>query len=105
MLRRTLPDSPLRPEVKPEAPSLPSYFRKAYQESPEVIATLPELTGTQQKLLERLRGEETVVLDGRWRKTIEPLVRRGLATYDAEYVLSESGYYIYRFTVRLKEDH
>jgi hypothetical protein len=81
-------------------PSLPSYFRKVYAETPEVIASMPQLTGTQQKLLERLRGEEMVALDGRWRKTVEPLVRRGLATYEAEYVLSESGYYIYRFTVR-----
>jgi hypothetical protein len=103
--RRTVRDTTSAPRAKhSELHPLPSDFRKVYQEIPDVIATLPELTGTQQKLLERLRVEGTVVLDGRWRKTIEPLVRRGLATYEAEYVLGESDYYIFRFTVRLKRD-
>ncbi|OBE98993.1 hypothetical protein [Mycobacterium sp. 852002-10029_SCH5224772] len=89
----------------PEGPhALPSYFRKVYPETPEVIAGLPELSPTQLRLLERLRREGTVVSDGRERKTIEALVRRGLATYEAEYVPSEmSDYYIYRFTVRPTE--
>ena len=51
---------------------------------------------------EQLRHEEAVVLGGRERKTVEALVRRGLATYEAEYVLNEKhSYYGYRFTVRL----
>lgn len=80
---------------------LPTYFRKVYPESPDVIAGLPKLSPTQLRLLERLRREGTVVCDGRARKTIEALVRRGLATYEAEYVPSEmSDYIIYRFTVR-----
>ena len=49
-----------------------------------------------------MRHEEAVVLGGRERKTVEALVRRGLATYEAEYVLNEKhSYYGYRFTVRL----
>jgi hypothetical protein len=42
------------------------------------------------------------VLGGRERKTVEALVRRGIATYEAEYALNEKhSYYAYRFTVRL----
>ena len=63
---------------------------------------MPELTQSQQELLERLRHEGAVVLGGRERKTVEALVRRGIATYEAEYVLNEKhSYYAYRFTVRL----
>jgi hypothetical protein len=64
---------------------------------------MPELTERQQALFERLRHEGTVVLGGRERKTVEALVRRGIATYEAEYVLNEqhSYYDAYRFVVRL----
>jgi methylase of polypeptide subunit release factors len=73
-----------------------------HAERPEVVAAMPELTQRQQELWERLRHEGTFVLGGRERKTIEALVRRGLATYEAEYVLNEKhSYYAYRFTVRL----
>ena len=42
------------------------------------------------------------MVGGRERKTVEALVRRGIATYEAEYVLNEKhSYYAYRFTVRL----
>jgi hypothetical protein len=86
-------------------PTLPSYFCKVSRESPQAIAAMSELTQTQQQLLERLQREGTLVLDGRGRKSVEALVRRGLATYEAEYVLSEtSGYYVYRFTVGLREE-
>lgn len=90
----------------PDGPhALPSYFRKVYPETPEVIAGLPKLSPTQLRLLERLRREGTVVSDGRERKTIEALVRRGLATYEAEYVLSDStNCCVYRFTVHLREE-
>jgi hypothetical protein len=71
-------------------------------ESPQVVAAMPELTQKQQELLERLRREGTVVLGGRERKTVEALVRRGIVTYEVEYVLNEEhSYYAYRFTVRL----
>jgi hypothetical protein len=67
---------------------------------------MPELTDRQQKLFERLRHEGTVVLGGRERKTVEALVRQGIATYQAEYVLNEKHtYYAYRFTVRLTWKH
>ena len=50
----------------------------------------------------RLGREGTVALGGQERKTVEALVRRGIATYEAEYVLNEKhSYYAYRFTVRL----
>jgi hypothetical protein len=46
--------------------------------------------------------EGTVVLGGPERKTVEALVRRGIANYEAEYVLNEKySYYAYRFTFRL----
>ena len=68
----------------------------------QVVAGMPELTERQRKLVERLRHEGTVVVGGRERKTVEALVRRGIATYQAEYVLNEKhSYYAYRFTVRL----
>jgi hypothetical protein len=74
----------------------------ACAESPEVVAAMPKLTQSHQELLERLRHEGTVVLGGRERKTIEALVRQGIATYQAEYVLNEKhSYYASRFTVRL----
>lgn len=98
---------PRIPEGKPPdvVIDLPSNFRKVYPESQEVISRLPELTPTQLGMLERLRREKTVVLDGRGRKTLEALVRRGLATYEAEYVKSEqSDYYIYRFTAYHREE-
>lgn len=70
--------------------------------APKLSQACPGLTQRQQELLERLRHEETVVLGGRERKTIEAPVRRGLATYEAEHVLNERhSYYAYRFTVRL----
>ena len=63
---------------------------------------MPDLTRSQQELLERLRHEGTVVVGGRERRTVEALVTRGIATYEAEYVLNEKhSYYAYRFTVRL----
>ncbi len=45
----------------------------------------------------------TVVVGGRERQTVEALARRGIATYQAEYVLNEKhSYCAYRcFTVRL----
>jgi hypothetical protein len=44
-------------------------------------------------------------LGGQERKTIEALVRRGIATYQAEYVLNEKhSYYADRFTVRLNPE-
>ena len=86
-----------------EVTSAPTWDRTVYAESPEVVAGMPELTHRQQALFERLRHEGTVVLGGRERKTLEALVRRGIATYEAEYVLNEKhSYYAYRFTVRLK---
>jgi hypothetical protein len=79
---------------------------RAYAESPEVVTGMPELTDRQQKLFERLRHEGTVVLGGRERKTVEALVRRRIATYQAEYVLNEKhSDYAYRFTVRLNLEH
>lgn len=64
---------------------------------------MPELTASQQKLFGRLRDEKTVVIGGRERKTVEALVRRGLATYQVEYVLNEKhSYYAFRFTAHLK---
>ena len=85
------------PKVQPA----PSWYCMVYAERPEVVAALPELTQTQRELCERLRHEGTVVLGGRERKTVEALVRRGIATYEVEYVLSEKhSYYAYRFTVR-----
>jgi len=85
-------------KVKPAA----GWYHTVCAESPQVVAAMPELTHSQQDLLERLQHEGTVVLGGRERKTIEALVRRGVATYEAEYVLNEKhSYYAYRFTVRL----
>jgi hypothetical protein len=73
-----------------------------HAESPQVVAGMPELTQRQQELLERLRREGTVVRGGRERKTVEALVRRGIATYVVEHVLNEQHrYYAYRITVRL----
>lgn len=87
----------LAPKVMPA----PSWFHKVHAETPEVIATLPDLTQEQHELLEHLRREGQVVVNGRKRKTVEALVRRGLATYQAEHVLNEKHlYYGYRFTLR-----
>ena len=89
-------------ETDPKVKPAPTWYQVAHAESPEVVAGMPGLTKTQQALVERLRHEETVVLGGRERKTVEGLVRRGIATYKAEYVLNEKhSYYAYRFTVRL----
>jgi hypothetical protein len=97
--RRTIPVEPA-PRVVPA----PSWYRMVYAESPQVVATMPELTQRQQELLERLRREGTVVLGGRDRKTVEALVRRGIVTYEVEHVLNEKYlYYAYRFTVRLSQ--
>ncbi|MCA2249016.1 hypothetical protein JF729_14620 [Mycobacterium intracellulare] len=87
------------PKVQPA----PSWYQMVHAESPEAVASLPELTETQRKLLERLQHEGTVVLGGRDRRTIEALVRRGLATYEAAHVLNEKHlYYAYRFTIHFK---
>ena len=80
----------------------PTWYRMVHAERTEVVATMPELTQRQHELWERLRHEGTVVLGGRERRTIEALIRRGLATYEAEYVLNEKhSYYAYSFTVRI----
>lgn len=89
-------------EPAPKVQPAPTWYRIVHAERPEVVAGMPDLTQRQQELWEQLRHEGTVVLGGRERKTIEALVRRGLATYEAEYVLNEKhSYYAYRFTVRL----
>jgi len=98
--RSTSPRTPVEPA--PKVQPAPTWYRMVHAERREVVATMPELTQRQQELWEQLRHEGTVVLGGRERKTIEALVRRGLATYEAEYVLNEKhSYYAYRFTVRL----
>jgi hypothetical protein len=95
--------TPVKPAPKVEP--APSWYRMVYAESPEVVAGMPELTQRQQELLDRLGHEGTVVLGGRERKTVEALVRRGIATYEAAYVLNEKhSYYAYRFTVRLNPE-
>jgi hypothetical protein len=99
----TWPSTPVEPV--PKVMPAPSWYRTVYAESPEVVAGMPELTERQQKLFERLRLEGTVVLGGRERKTVEALVRRGIAICDAEYVLNDKhSYYAYRFTVRLNPE-
>lgn len=104
--RRPAPRPGGAKRAPPEDPrALPSYFRKVFPETAEVIAGMPKPSPTQLRLLERLRREGTVICDGRERKTIEALVRRGLATYEAEYVLSDTtSCFIYRFTVRPRKE-
>ena len=97
-----------RPEDGVQPPKIqppPSYFHPVHAEPPEVIAAMPALTPTQSKLLGRLHREGGVVMSGKTaRRTIEALVRRGLATYETEHVLNETHrHYFYRFTVRPKE--
>jgi excisionase family DNA binding protein len=83
---------------------LPTSFRPARAEPPEIIAGMPDLTETQLELLNQLRKDGEVIVTGEKRKTVEALVKRGLATYSGEYVLNEvHRYYFYRFTVRLAE--
>ena len=95
------PSTPVEPASKVEP--APTWYRTVYAGSPEVVAGMPEPTERQQKLFERLRDEKTVVVGGRERKTVEALVRRGLATYQVEHVLNEKhSYYAYRVTVHLK---
>lgn len=70
---------------------------------PEVIAAMPALTDTQLDLLNRVQSEGELRYSGRAaRKTVEALARRGLVTYDAEYVCEEGqSHYFVRFTVRV----
>lgn len=103
--RRRRDASAPRPTASGPTPTVttaPDWYHMVYAESPEVVAGIPELTQRQQELLDRLRHEGTVVVGGRERRTVEALARRGIATYQAEYVLNERhSYYAYRFTVRL----
>ena len=85
------------PKIRP----LPSGFHVVHAEAPEVVAAMPGLTEKQVELLNQLRREGEVVVTGLKRKTVEALVKRGLVTYEVEYVLNEKHlYYFYRFTVR-----
>lgn len=80
----------------------PSWYTPVLREPKEVIDAMPPLTETQQLLLQRVEREGTVAVNGRFRKTVEGLVRRGLVKYEVAHVLSESeksSSYIYRFTV------
>jgi len=100
--RGKTPRPPIPVEPAPQVMPAPTWYRMVYAERPDVVAGMPELTEKQQELLERLRHEGTVVLGGRERKTVEALVKRGIATYEAEYILNEKhSYYAYRFAVRL----
>jgi hypothetical protein len=85
------------PRVQP----LPSWYRRVHPEPSEVIAAMPDLTDTQRQFLHRVQNEGEVIVNGKSRRTVEALVRRGLVTYDGSYVLNEdTSSYIYRFTVR-----
>ncbi|WP_133053087.1 helix-turn-helix domain-containing protein [Mycolicibacter minnesotensis] len=99
--RRAAPAAP-PPKVEP----LPSLYTPMCAEPKEIVETMPPLTETQQQLLQRVEREGTVVLNGRFRKSVEALVRRGLVGHEAAYVLSDSEKspaYIYRFTVHRNE--
>jgi hypothetical protein len=104
--RRRRDGNPSGPPAQGAAPKVtpaPRWYRMVYAESPEVVAGMPELTRRQQELFDRLRHEGTVVVGGRERQTVEALARRGIVTYQAEYVLNEKhSYYAYRFTVSLR---
>jgi hypothetical protein len=101
--RSAAPRAPVESEAKVQP--APTWYRMVHAESPEVVTRMPELTLKQQDLWERLTHEGTVVLGGRERRTIEALVRRGLADYEAEHVLNEKhSYYAYRCTVRPKPE-
>jgi tRNA nucleotidyltransferase/poly(A) polymerase len=82
---------------------LPTSFVKVHPESPEAIAAMPPLTETQQALWDRVQAEGEIIVSGKTaKKTVEALAKRGLADYDAEYLLNEKHlYYAYRFIVRL----
>ncbi|ULP47329.1 helix-turn-helix domain-containing protein [Mycolicibacter virginiensis] len=102
--RRTAPPAEPPPAVKP----VPSDFRYVIPEPKETIEAMPPLTETQQQLLQRVEREGAVAVTGRFRKTVEGLVRRGLVKYEVAHVLSESEKapgYIYRFTVQRMTDN
>jgi len=92
-----------RPAVapRPEVGPAPSWYRKVEPASSDEISGLPELSKTQLQLLERVRAEGEVVVDGQRRRSVEALVRRGLVAYEVNHVLNanQDGY-IYRFTLR-----
>jgi hypothetical protein len=67
------------PPAKVQPP--PTDFKRVDAQPPEVIAAMPAVTQTQVELLERLRREREVIMSGRTaRRTVEALVKRGLAT-------------------------
>lgn len=94
------------PQKGPPAPRVevepaPSWYKMVYRESDEMIAKLPALSGSQQELLARVHQEGEVIVDGKSRRTVEALVRRGLASYEVSHVLNRNkDGTVYRFTVR-----
>jgi hypothetical protein len=103
---RTVDARATRREATPPATvqPAPSWFLKVHAENPEIVAAMPNLTQTQLELLGRLRNDGQVVVGGRARRTVQALVKRGLATYEVEYVLNANHmYYYYRFTVRPRD--
>ncbi|WP_396929195.1 hypothetical protein [Mycolicibacterium sp.] len=94
-----------KPVERSNVEPAPSWYKMVKPESDAVIAAMPELSGTQKALLERVEAEGEVAINGQSRKTVEALVRRGLVSYEVHHVLnSNSNGYIYRFTVRPKSD-
>ncbi len=82
------------PSPQPPPPS-PISYKMVKPESEAVIFNMPPLTEPQIELLERVRREREVVVDGDARKVVESLVRRNLIAYEVRGNRGD-----YRFTLR-----
>lgn len=79
----------IRTEVAPRPDGMPPPgYKHVHPESEAVIFNMPPLSDVQQALLDRVRRERTVIVDGSAKRTVESLVRRNLVTYEVAYVMN-----------------